>query len=271
VATSTTASTTASGMQVYRNEQFGFQFEWTTGDVLSDRLDVAFFPDTQHSKSPHSIFGATSDVGWQKNMIDDMTFSERWKPTKEEFNMPYGKVTKKTWVTNPTKSNSRSCEWYLEDLKEKYVVSMQCENFPTLDKISEVFSSSTKHEGGNDQYQLYRNEKLGLEFYWAKSDPLTQEENLSITAKNTEYTFYLASVDSNIARNTKNIQDALSNTAMHAKKTVYEESYGTMTKLEGISGGDSEPFCSAYIKNPSKNYIFSTNCENTLLSSLTFF
>ncbi len=271
VATSTTASTTSSGLQVYQNEQFGFQFEWNKNEILSDQLVIVFFSGSLNDKSPRIILGITSDVARLKNEIDDMTFSERWKPIKEISAMPYGTVTKKTWITNPNINDDRSCAWYLEDPKRKYIVTMQCKNISTLNQITAMFGELPESALSQD-FQTYTNKKFGLEFHWNKNDPLSQRETLSIDAKDGEYqTYGLVHVDSDIESIKKSSQE-LADGPIKATKKDFEKPYGTVTSIEGVYGRDGDTFCDWYIKNPKKDYVVIIGCERTsILESLTFF
>ncbi len=272
VATSTTASTTTNGMQVYRNEQFGFQFEWAKNEILSDKLDVMFFSDTLDSPPRFSLV-VTSDTVALQNEIQDNTFPDLWKPTWEVSSMSYGTVTKKTWITNPHVSNSRSCMWYVEAPKAQYLASMSCKYISSLDQISKMFDTPLSSKDPSDKYQIYSNKKMGIKFSWDKSIPLSQKEILSVNVKIDEYQNYeLLSIDSDLQNSINEQQKFLNDPLIKVTKKVFEKPYGAVTEIKGEYNVPSNPFCAWSIKNPYKDYVMSVKCSNVkFLDSLTFF
>ena len=158
---------------------------------------------------------------------------------------------------------------------------------PTTPVATSTMATSTTASTTANDMQVYRNEKLGLQFSWTKTDILSDEEkgeknwqgieeqdvlvvhamNPSLQSPINILNAVSASRWEEIKKSTQQLVDG----PVKATKKVFEMPYGTVISVEGVYGRDGDTFCDWYIKNPTKEYIVIVSCGRTpLLDTLTF-
>jgi hypothetical protein len=136
--------------------------------------------------------------------------------------------------------------------------------------------------------QVYRNEKLGIQFEYASDYTLTSEEwegevNKSGYLQNILIVYamhpdYQRPVNilkivqgAGWGKIKKDIQDLVDG-PIKATKKVFEKPYKTVTSIKGVTRHNGDAFCDWYIKNPTKEYIVLVGChEISIIDSITFF
>jgi hypothetical protein len=148
VATSTTESTTANGMQVYRNEKFGFQFEYPNVYALTatekgeknwqgiEGQDVlVVYAMNPNYQSPVNILSVVQGSRWGdiKKDIQELVDGPI-KATKKVFEKPYGTVTSIEGVTG--RDGDTFCDLYIKNPTKEYIVLVSCGRTPLLDSLT---------------------------------------------------------------------------------------------------------------------------------------
>lgn len=148
VATSTTASTTANSMQVYRNERFGFQFEYPNVYALTatekggknwqgiEGQDVlVVYAMNPNYQSPVNILSVVQGSRWEdiKKDIQELVDGPI-KATKKVFEKPYGTVTSIEGVTG--RDRDTFCDLYIKNPTKDYIVLVSCGRTPLLDSLT---------------------------------------------------------------------------------------------------------------------------------------